>query len=364
MKQLLLAIFPRFWRYRTKNRLVKVPLGQIIDRKVRYDKTPSDSESSNSIVSSFVKYGQLQPICLRRHPANKSKYEVIFGSRRFAAAKKLGWHDISALVTEADDADSLIMTLVENEDREDFTDYERALLIERIRSVTKRSYMDVAALIGKSPAFVSQHVAMLHLFPESIASPEEIKKVLCALTEGHARALLKVEDTQERWASAKLAVKANLSVRELEKHCKGIVEKKGERSMQRKEIVSIISKIIAGLNSKDLTPLYQARFKHGFSLFSRFPPFDKLKDQDANEHIFKALTHMNLFRITLRDIDLICRKGTAIAIMNLTYEIGMNSKVVSTITRATLVFLKEEGRWGIIHEHWSGTGEGVTISIR
>jgi ParB family transcriptional regulator, chromosome partitioning protein len=350
--------------------LVKVPLSQIIDRKVRYDEAPydgdDDEECSDEIVSSFSKYGQLQPICLRRHPKYRGKFEVIFGSRRLEAARKLGWREISSLVTEADDTDSLLMALVENEDREDFSDYERALLIEKIHSVTKRSYGEVAELIGKSPAFVSQHVAMLHLFPETVASPEERKKVLCALTEGHARALLRIEDTQDRWASAKFAVKAKLGVRELEKHCGRMVESKteSERSVKKGDVKRIISEIIAGLNAKDLTSLYRARFTHGFSLFSRFPPFDKLHDQEANEHIFKVLTQMNPFRVSLNDLDLIYRKDTVIAIMSLVYEFGVNGRLTSSMTRATLVFLKEAGRWGIVHEHWSGTGEGISASIR
>ena len=312
------------------------------------------------------KYGQLQPICLRQHPTNRGKYEVIFGSRRLAAAKKLGWREISAQITQANDAESLMMALVENEDRKDFSDYERALVIEKIHNITRNTYAEVADLIGRSPSFVSQHVAMLHLFPETVAPPQERKKILCALTEGHARALLKVEDTQERWATAKFAVKANFGVRELEKHCRRAAERKNVRkkSTQNGAVEQIVSEIITGLNAKDLTALYQARLAGGFSLFSRFPPFDKLHDQDANEHIFKVLTRINPFRVRLNDLDVIYRKGVAIAIMSLLYEMGVNGMLHSTMTRATLVFFKEGNKWGIVHEHWSGAGEDGSVSMK
>ena len=96
-------------------------------------------------------------------------YEVIFGNRRLATAKHLGWRTILADVVDASDTETLIMAFSENEDRKNFTDYEKALLMEKLHSLSGKTYSEVAEIFGKSPSYVSQHIAMLHLFPRTIA---------------------------------------------------------------------------------------------------------------------------------------------------------------------------------------------------
>lgn len=364
-KRLISAWFAAGYDTGTENQRDKVPLRLIVDRELRSSRE-SESEDLAGLVQSLSSHGQLQPICLRRLASSDEKYEVIFGSRRLAAARKLGWREISARIVESNDAESLVMALIENEDRKDFSDYERALVLEKIHSITGKTYAEVAQLIEKSPAFVSHHIAMLHLFPDTVASSDERKRVLCSLTEGHARALLKIEDAKERWVSAKFAIKANLGVRELEKHSQQIAKRreKCEENTEYSQVESMVSEIIAGLNRKDLTPLYGARLKHGFSLFSRFPPFDKLRDQDANDHIFRVLSQVNPFKIRLKDLDFISQNDITIAIMSLQYEIGINGALHSTTTRATLVFIRKKGNWSIVHEHWSGESDYVSRVIR
>jgi len=336
----------------TMDRLEKIPLSMIADRGLR-TKT-NDGIDVEDIAISLSKYGQLHPICVREISAGDQKYEVVYGSRRLAAAAKLGWHEIDAKVIQVSDIDSLIIALAENEHRKDFTDYERALLLEKLHRMTKRTYSEVAQLVGKSPAFVSQHVAMLHLFPESIASEEERRKVLYALTEGHARALLRIEDTHERWNTAKLAIKAGLGVRELDKHCSRLQTKRAANVEGRNGTVEkIVFDVIAGLNSKDLSPIYRSRSTNKFSLFSRFPPFEKLVGENANEHIYKVVRQMTSFKVKLKDLEVIYHGGVAIAIMSLVYEMNFAGKEMKTPTRATLILFNEDNEWKVIHEHWS-----------
>jgi ParB family transcriptional regulator, chromosome partitioning protein len=337
----------------TTDRLGKIPLSMIADRGLRTDKT--DGIDVEDMALSFSKYGQLHPICVREISTGEKKYEVVYGSRRLAAARKLGWQEIDSKIIQASDIESLVIALIENEHRKDFTDYERALLLEKLHRMTKRTYSEVALLVGKSPAFVSQHVAMLHLFPESIASEEERKKVLYALTEGHARALLRIEDTHERWNTAKLAIKAGLGVRELDKHCSRLQTKRTTNVEGRNGTVEkIVFDVIAGLNSKDLSPIYRSRSTNKFSLFSRFPPFEKLVGENANEHIYKVIRQMTSFKVKLKDLEVLYHGGVAVAIMSLVYEMNFAGKEMKTPTRATLILFNEDNEWKVVHEHWSG----------
>lgn len=322
-------------------------------------------EEIDDLVHSFSSHGQLHPIFLRIHPTAKGKYEIIAGSRRLAAAKKLGWDSISAEIVDASDSDALIMTLIENEHRKDFLDYERALLLERLHILTKKNYSGVAELIGKSNAYVSQHIAMLHLFPESVASEEERKRVLCSLSEGHARSLLKILDPTERWNTAKLAVKANLGTRELEKECRKIRSKKlGHDDGRGRSVEHIVRDLIAGLSSKDLRPLFDARSNNGFTFFSSFPPFDVLQSQEANDHVFDVISRMDRFRIRLTQLQIVRRKDVHIAILTLQYQARVSGKILMSPTRATLVFFREGNDWKIVHEHWSSGNNSPIDPIR
>ena len=73
------------------------------------------------ITLSLSKYGQLHPICVRENSTDDKKYEVVYGSRRLAAARKLGWQEIDAKIIQVSDIDSLIIALAENDHRKDFT---------------------------------------------------------------------------------------------------------------------------------------------------------------------------------------------------------------------------------------------------
>ncbi|MDA4129946.1 MAG: ParB/RepB/Spo0J family partition protein [Thaumarchaeota archaeon] len=334
---------------------------RISDRNLR--PRSRDDGHVEGMVRSLAKYGLLHPVCVRKISEEDEKYEIVYGSCRLAAARKLGWKEIEAKVIRATDIDSLILALIENDHRKDFTDYERALLLEQLHKMTKTPYYEVAEMVGKSAAFVSQHVAMLHLFPDSVASEEEKRKVLYALTEGHARALLKIEDVHERWNTAKLAIKAGLGVRELEKHCTRLSEKRTQIGVRGKNVTveKIVSDLIEGLNSKDLRPIYRFRSTNRFSLFSRFPPFHKLTGDTANDHIFRIIRQMTYFKVKLEDLEVIYHGGVAIAIMSLVYDMNVGGKSMKTTTRATLILFNEDNEWKIIHEHWSSASDDLPL---
>lgn len=312
----------------------------------------SYSPSSVDLENSLVAVGQLSPITIRAHPSKPNYYQIIFGNRRFKAAQRLGWKSITANVVEASDSDALAMALCENLDREDFTDYEKALVLDKLHNVTKKTYLEIAKMIGKSPSFVSQHVAMLHLFSKDISTEEEQMKVLSKLSEKHARVLLRIEDNEKRWSTAKLVVAANLCTRELEK----IVNsgKSGPKvvSNSRNAIEGIISAMANGLSTNDLRPCFDVISEKHFSLFSRFPPYVRMDKDSAKRHIFEVVHSMNEFKEKVTDLDIRVFGDFAYASMYVSHRLNLEGKTIKTKTRATIIFAKENG-WKIVHEHWS-----------
>ena len=87
---------------------MQVPIDRIkIKHRVRKDLGDIDS-----LADSMRAHGLLHPIVLNR------RNQLIAGGRRLAAAKRLGWRTINALIVDADDkADRLELELEENVQR-------------------------------------------------------------------------------------------------------------------------------------------------------------------------------------------------------------------------------------------------------
>jgi ParB family chromosome partitioning protein len=334
--------------------LEEIPLDLIEENPLRI----TELADAEDIVNSFLARGQLSPIRVRRHPSKVGKYQIIYGSRRFSAAKKLGWKSILAEVVDVSDYEALMMAFSENMDRKNFSDYEKALLLNKIHSISGETYSQIAVLIGRSSAFVSQHVAMLNLFPPDIASEEEKLKVLCALTEKHARVLAQIENPLERWNSAKLTVSANLCVRELQRLVTRSLSKKTNSingSTGKKAIQQIIYDVISGLNRNDLRPYFEARSLKNFSIFDDFPPFVKMNREAARDHSCAVRLRISRLKMTIDDLEIKILGESAFATMSAIYRISTteNGENLRLRSRATLIFARECKGWKIVHEHWS-----------
>ena len=143
------------------------------------------------------------------------------------------------------------------------------LLLSRIHERTGKKYNEVAELLGRSPAYVSQHVAMLHLFSGEVGSLVERERALSSLSEGHARVLARMEDPIDRWNTAKLAVASHMGVRELERICsRGRRDSPGMKEKESKTVPELIKDIIKGTTSTDTRPFSDTLCPKHFTMFS------------------------------------------------------------------------------------------------
>ena len=83
-----------------------------------------EPEAGSGLAKSIEAQGLLQPVVVRPRPAGG--YELIAGERRWRAAKEAGVAKVPALVREADDQQSLLLSLVENVAREQLSPVEEA----------------------------------------------------------------------------------------------------------------------------------------------------------------------------------------------------------------------------------------------
>jgi len=170
-------------------------------------------EALAELTESLRTSGLLQPIVVR--PAN-GHYEIIAGERRWRAAERLGWQEISAVVREVDDRTLLALALVENLQRDGLSPMDEARGYQRLMSEFNASHREVAELIGRNRSTVANAVRLLRL-------PEPVQQMVHdgRLTTGHARALLQLSDPSAITQLAQSVIQRGLSVREVEARARG-----------------------------------------------------------------------------------------------------------------------------------------------
>lgn len=168
-----------------------------------------DEAALAELSASMRESGLLQPVVVR--PADGGTYELIAGERRWRAAQQLGWAEIGAVVREVDDQTLLTLALVENLQRDALSAIDEARGYRRLIDDFGVSQTEVGGLVGRSRSTVANALRLLGL-PASVQEMVHVG----ALATGHARALLALPDAKSIKSLAVMAVKEQLSVREVE----------------------------------------------------------------------------------------------------------------------------------------------------
>jgi ParB family chromosome partitioning protein len=167
----------------------------------------------DELAASIKAAGVIQAIVVRPLPAGSgaAKYEIVAGERRWHAAKLAGLTDIPVIVRQLSDKESVAVALIENIQREELTSTEEARALKRLIEEFSLTHNEVAESVGRSRAAVSNLIRLLDL-PASVVDLIDSK----AISMGHARALLGLQDDAARERLAQLVAERGLSVRETE----------------------------------------------------------------------------------------------------------------------------------------------------
>jgi ParB family chromosome partitioning protein len=151
----------------------------------------------------------LQPVLLRR--GDDGMFELVAGERRWRAAEIAGLDSIPAIVREFSDAQSFETALIENLQREDLAPLERARAYQQLVDTYGSSVEDIAQRLGESRSNVVNYLRLLAL-------SNEIQELISTgdLGMGQARAIAGISNPQQQLAIARLAIRRNLSVRQVE----------------------------------------------------------------------------------------------------------------------------------------------------
>ena len=176
-------------------------------------RTTIDEAAFIELAASIEASGLLQPIIVRPRDGG---YELIAGERRWRAVTHLGWGKIPAVIKDVDDQTLLTLALIENLQRDSLSPMDEAAGYQRLAAEFQLPHAEIARMVGRNRSTVANILRLLQL-------PTDVQVLVHqkSLSEGHARALLGLEDTERMIALAREAVAQGWSVREMEARVRG-----------------------------------------------------------------------------------------------------------------------------------------------
>ena len=168
-----------------------------------------DEDALLELSESIKQFGVLQPLLVQK---KGDYYEIIAGERRWRASKLAGLKEVTVIVKDFSEQETVEISLIENIQRENLNPIEEAAAYKRLMEEFHLKQDVIAERVSKSRTAVTNSMRLLKL-------DERVQQMLVdeMLTTGHARALLAIENKDEQHAAAVKVFDEKLNVRETEK---------------------------------------------------------------------------------------------------------------------------------------------------
>jgi ParB family chromosome partitioning protein len=191
---------------------------------VRRDAT----DDLDGLADSIRQHGVLQPLGVARESGG---FRVVYGNRRRAAAIAVGLPEVPCVVVDASPEDRLIHQMLENLQRRDLNDMDKAEGFARLRRNLARQHPDrserqideeIARVVGFSAATVRRYLGLRDLAPA-------VRDLITdgSLTVTQAQHLSAVADPVNQTELAELAVEKGLSAASLSRACRASAAQPG-----------------------------------------------------------------------------------------------------------------------------------------
>ncbi len=202
--------------------ILEVPIGKIVPNP-HQPRLHFDEEKLDELAQSIREHGILQPLVVTKNGIDG--YELIAGERRFQAAKRAGLGTVPVVVRDVQEQQKLELAIIENTQRHNLNPIEEAKAYARLIEEFGLHQEEVAKKMGKSRSSVANTLRLLHL-------PIEIQRAVAEgkISEGHAKALLAIENPEKQRAVFDLIIKEELTVRETEMKVRTVAVKPHVRS--------------------------------------------------------------------------------------------------------------------------------------
>ncbi|MCR5117319.1 MAG: ParB/RepB/Spo0J family partition protein [Lachnospiraceae bacterium] len=183
-----------------------------------------DKEKLEELAESIKIHGIVEPILVQDR---KDHYEIVAGERRWRAAKLAGLKKVPVFVRNYTERQIKEISLIENIQREDLNPIEEALAYKDLMAEYSLTQEEVASRVSKNRSTITNSLRLLKL-------GKKVQNMLInkSISEGHARALIGIEDEKKQLEIAEKIVKNKLSVRDVEK----LVKESDKPSKPKKEL--------------------------------------------------------------------------------------------------------------------------------
>lgn len=220
----------------------EIPIHEVRENP-RNPRTMFDDDELDELAYSLREVGVLQPVVVRPIPvtADGESFELVMGERRWRAARRAGLESIPAIIRETSDDDLLRDALLENLHRAQLNPLEEANAYQQLLEDFGCTQDELGERIGRSRPQITNTLRLLRL-------PALVQRRLAsgALSAGHARALLSLDDPALMEELAQRIVTEGLSVRAVER----LVARGGQQPATRTVRRSTYDPVVVDLTSR------------------------------------------------------------------------------------------------------------------
>ena len=199
-----------------------------------------DDDAVAELADSIAQHGLIQPIVVA--PLSNGRYSIVAGERRWRACRMAGLMDVPVIIKDASQQELMEIALIENLQREDLNPVEEAFGYRSLIDAFGLTQEEVAVRMGKSRTAVTNALRLLNLNEDELSALR-----VSAITAGHARTLITVEDAELRQKMLS-AAQEGASVRDLERMAQ--LAKKPQKAAKKQEKNKLYSEVELSLRSE------------------------------------------------------------------------------------------------------------------
>ncbi len=194
----------------------EIPI-ELIDANPNQPRHEFNQELLQELSDSIAEFGIIQPITLRK--MDDGRYQIIAGERRWRASQLAGLKAMPAYIRTADDENVMEMALIENIQRQELNSVEIALAYQHLIDEYGLTQEKLSERVGKKRTTIANYLRLLKL-----PAPVQLALQNREIDNGHARALLALDDPKDQVKMFKEIQQHGYSVRKVEELIKAINE--------------------------------------------------------------------------------------------------------------------------------------------
>lgn len=204
------------------------------------------SDKIRELSESLNESGMIQPVVVFKDETDENKYYLMVGERRWRAAQFLKWEKIPAIVKDITRDEIIVGALVENIQREDLNAIEVAEGIEMLINEMGLTQEKASERLAMNRSTLTNYLRLLKL-------PEAVKQSVIGgtISQGHARAILALEDNTDILTALSKILKNNLSVRQTETMVKNFHTERNVSKVEKDpDIIKVEDKLASKFSTK------------------------------------------------------------------------------------------------------------------